>query len=78
MHYPVNTQYNSYMPRRHKPIKHTPYQPAANESGKKRYPSKQAAQKAADLAMLQRQNLELSVYQGIDGGWYLTSGGQIK
>lgn len=61
------------MPRRHKPTKHTPYRPAINESSKKRYPSEQAAQKAADLAMLQKQGLELSVYQGINGGWYLTS-----
>ena len=73
MHYPVNTQYNGHMPRRHKPIKHIPYQPATNESGKKRYPSKQAAEKAAELGMLRDMQLELSVYQGQDGGWYLTS-----
>jgi hypothetical protein len=61
------------MPRKHKPIKHTPFQFAQNESGKKRYPSKQAAEKAADLRMVEYPNLQLEVYRGIDGGWYLTS-----
>jgi hypothetical protein len=44
-----------------------------NEGGKKRYPSKQAAEKAAELRMLQQSGLELTVYQALDGGWYLTS-----
>ena len=61
------------MPRRNKPTKHTPYTFPQNEGGKKRYPSKQAAEKAAELRMLQHPSLELGVYQALDGGWYLTS-----
>lgn len=61
------------MPRRNKPVKHTPFTMPAAEKAKVRYATKQAAQKAADLRMLQHPNLELSVYQGLDGGWYLTS-----
>lgn len=61
------------MPRRHTPAKHTPYVFPRNEGGKKRYPSKQAAEKAAELRMLQHPELELTVYQALDGGWYLTS-----
>ncbi len=60
------------MPRRHKPIKHTPYAFVQNEGSKVRYGSKKAAQKAAELRMLEHPNLALSVYQGIDGAWYLT------
>jgi hypothetical protein len=43
-----------------------------NETSKKRYPSKQAAEKAAEERMLLQMGLILSVYQGMDGGWYLT------
>lgn len=61
------------MPRRNKPTKHTPFTFQSNEGGKTRYPSKNAAEKAAELRMLQVPNLELDVYQALDGGWYLTS-----
>lgn len=61
------------MPRRHIPTKHTPYVFPQNEGGKIRYPSKKAAEKAAELRMLQYPNLDLTVYQALDGGWYLTS-----
>ena len=61
------------MPRRHIPIKHTPYVFPQNEGGKKRYPSKEAAEKAAELRMLQHPDLDLTVYKALDGGWYLTS-----
>lgn len=61
------------MPRKNKPIKHTPYVFARNEGGKVRYQSKAAAEKAAELRMLQNPGLELTVYQALDGGWYLTS-----
>jgi len=60
------------MPRKNKPVKHTPFQFVNNEAGKTRYPSRQAAEKAAELRMLQNMSLELSVYRGSDGGWYLT------
>lgn len=62
------------MPRRNsKPIKHTPFSMPNNDKAKVRYPSKNAAEKAAEERMLLHMNLELSVYQGRDGGWYLTS-----
>jgi hypothetical protein len=61
------------MPRRNKPIKHEPFVFQRNEGGKVRYNDKNAAEKAADLRMLQHPNLELEVYQALDGGWYLTS-----
>lgn len=64
------------MPRRNKPVKHTPYQPARSETAKRRYPTKHTAEDAAELRMLQNPGLELSVYQGTDGGWYLTSSSQ--
>jgi len=60
------------MPRRHKPTKHTPYRPSGNEKGKVRYQTKQAAEQAAELRMLQHPALTLTVYQGAGGGWYLT------
>jgi hypothetical protein len=61
------------MPRRNKQVKHIPYSPVIGEGSKVRYGSKQAAEKAADLRMLQVPGLELEVYQALDGGWYLTS-----
>lgn len=60
------------MPRHHKQAKHSPYVFPRNEGGKTRYTSKAAAEKAADLRMLQHPGLELTVYQALDGGWYLT------
>lgn len=63
------------MPRRNsKPIKHTPFRMPNNDSAKVRYTSKKAAEKAAEERMLLDMNLTLSVYQGLNGGWYLTSG----
>ena len=61
------------MPRRNKPVKHTPFVMPAVEKDKVRYATKQAAEKAAELGMLRDMQLELTVYQGQDGGWYLTS-----
>jgi hypothetical protein len=61
------------MPRRNKPIKHTPFTMPMNEAGKKRYPSRHMAEKAAEERMLMHPALNLTVYQGLDGGWYLTS-----
>lgn len=60
------------MPRKSKPIKHTPFHYVNNEKGKVRYGTKQAAEKAAELRMLQYPNLDLTVYQALDGSWYLT------
>ena len=60
------------MPRRNKSIKHTRYKQVENERYKTRYPTKDAAESAAEIRMLQVPNLELGVYQGADGGWYLT------
>lgn len=60
------------MPRRHKPIKHTPFRNISNDSHKRRYPNQLSAQKAAEDQMLLYPKLELKVYQGTDKGWYLT------
>jgi hypothetical protein len=60
------------MPRKNRPVKHTQFQFVNNEAGKTRYSSQAAAQKAADLRMLQNPGLELTVYQATDGSWYLT------
>ena len=60
------------MPRKHKYIPHTYYKPANSSNNKKRFKTKQEAQKSADYQMLLNPNIELYVYQDIDGGWYLT------
>ena len=41
-------------------------------TSKRRYSSRAEAQKVADYQMALDLNLELFVYQDIDGGWYLT------
>lgn len=60
------------MPRRNNPIKHTPFRIEQNEKSKVRYGTKQAAEKAAALRMVEHPDLELTVYQALNGGWYLT------
>lgn len=65
--------YNRRMPRRNsKPIKRIPYAPVNNDKAKVRYANKLAAERAAEERMLLHPNLSLTVYQGHDGGWYLT------
>ena len=67
------------MPRRNsKPIKHVPFSLPDNDKAKVRYPSRQAAKKAAEERMLLLPQLELTVYQGTDGGWYLTRNTKIQ
>ena len=60
------------MPRKNKSAKHIPFQFVNSEAGKTRYPTKRHAEEAAERQMLQNIGLELTVYQGTDGGWYLT------
>lgn len=60
------------MPRRKKPIEYIPPKPITSETPKKRYPTKKVAENIAEIQMLQNPGLELSVYQGDNGGWYLT------
>ncbi len=60
------------MPRKNKQTKHVPYRTVNNDAHKTRYASKNAAERAAEIIMLQNMGLELAVYQGSDGGWYLT------
>lgn len=63
------------MPRKNHTSKHDYYKPrTATAPEKKRFASKQAAERA--IRELQKYNLdlELDVYQSpVDGGWYLTS-----
>lgn len=61
------------MPRKNKSIPHTPYRHANNDKNKRRFSSHTAATKAAEYAMLMSPSLNLDVYRGLDGGWYLTS-----
>lgn len=61
----------SKMPRRHKSTRHTPYAPTG--CAKKRYPSKAAAIRAAELQELMHPHLDLSVYQCPScASWHLT------
>ncbi len=62
------------MPRKnHKQkIKLAPYEFKKSTRNKKRYGNRAEAQKVADYQMALDLNLELFVYQDIDGGWYLT------
>ena len=61
------------MPRKNKSVKHIPFRIVNNDANKTRYPTKRAAEEAAEIRMLEVMGLELEVYQGFDGGWYLTS-----
>lgn len=60
------------MPRRNNTPKHTSFSFVNREVAKTRYNSEKAAIQASEVAMLQKPALVLSVYQGDDGGWYLT------
>ena len=61
------------MPRKNhkRKAKLTPYE-FKKPTSKRRYGSHAEAQKVADYQMALDLNLELFVYQDIDGGWYLT------
>lgn len=61
------------MPRKNNHVKHTPFQLNDHEAGKKRFATKQAAEKAAEYQMLLKPDLLLYVYKSdLNGGWYLT------
>ena len=60
------------MPRRNKSPKHVPFRPALPNQNKTRFATKRQAEAAAEHQMLLKPDLELFVYQDIDGGWYLT------
>lgn len=63
------------MPRKNHTPPHTPYHPrTAHAPEKKRFASKQAAERAIRELQKYRLSLELGIYQSpVDGGWYLTS-----
>ncbi len=61
------------MPRKNNYPKQTRTEYTKKTPPKRRFPTKKAAENAAELGMLENQNLVLSVYRDIDGGWYLTS-----
>ena len=61
------------MPRKNNYPKQNRVEFIKKSSPKRRFPTKKAAENAAELGMLENQNLVLSVYRDIDGGWYLTS-----
>lgn len=60
------------MPRKNNIRPHRPYQPSAGEQGKTRYATRRQAEQTAAERMLLEPRLELHVYRGLDGGWYLT------
>lgn len=60
------------MPRRNNTSKHIPYAHSNTEKGKRRFATEQQAEAAAAEQMLLKPRLQLYVYRGIDGGWYLT------
>lgn len=63
------------MPRKNHTIPHQRYQPtSATAPKKKRFPSKQAAERAIRELQKYHLDLELDIYHSpVDGGWYLTS-----
>lgn len=61
------------MPRKNNSKPHSYYNPPTRETGKRRFATKQQAEQAAAERMLLHPELHLSVYKGLDGGWYLTS-----
>jgi hypothetical protein len=61
------------MPRRNQTPPHTPFKFASNCQQKRRFGTKQLAQKAAEHQMLLNQDLELTAYHcELCGGWHLT------
>jgi hypothetical protein len=60
------------MTKRHKLSKPSPYRKVVTSADKKRYHTKKEAENIAEVQMLQNPGLELFVYKGSDGGWYLT------
>jgi rubrerythrin len=61
------------MPRRNNIEKHQPFIFNGSCQNKRRYKTEQEARKMADLQILEKMNLELSVYKcDICGFWHLT------
>jgi hypothetical protein len=61
------------MPRRNKRVAHEPYETSRFTCDKRRFKSEGEALKAAELQMLEKMMLELSVYKcDICGQWHLT------
>lgn len=61
------------MPRKNHSKPHQYYQAPPSDTGKRRFATERQAQQAADERMLLHADLQLYVYKGLDGGWYLTS-----
>lgn len=61
------------MPRKNNSKPHDYYHAPQREAGKRRFGTKAQAERAAAERMLLHPELTLSVYKGLDGGWYLTS-----
>ncbi len=60
------------MPRKNRTTPHIPLSPPPLGGHKRRFATKQQAEAAAHEQMLLVSHLELYVYKGLDGGWYLT------
>lgn len=60
------------MPRKNKNKPHEYYIVAHTDSNKRRFATRRQAEEAANEQMLLKPDLQLYVYKGLDGGWYLT------
>ena len=68
----IYTKDHQTMPRKNNTPKHTPHIFVNHEAAKRRFATKQQAQKAAKHQLLVN-NIELFVYQSdVNRGWYLT------
>lgn len=61
------------MPRKNHSKPHDYYSAPRTDAGKRRFATKRQAEEAAREQMLLKLDLQLYVYKGLDGGWYLTS-----
>jgi hypothetical protein len=60
------------MPRKNHSKPHEYYTLPRQDAGKRRFATKVQAEAAAEERMLLDPKLQLYVYKGLDGGWYLT------
>lgn len=60
------------MPRKNNTPKHILFIAPSSSRPKRRFSTRKQAEDAAEERMLMHPTLELSVYQDIDRGWYLT------
>lgn len=60
------------MARKNRTAPHIPFKGLVQDQSKRRFATRRQAEAFAEERMLLVPNLELHVYKGLDGGWYLT------